>query len=169
MSDFRYWHVRTWTQQSLCLDLSNYTLSARCTHTGTFSRRGLAFFSIVRLTDSTVWTTTLLALRAGICRQFSTVQMPSTLDFDNKRATEDSPIEQEEDSRPSSVNQVIRPRSDEGAQDKEAQLDTRSTRTTESALPPPPDGGLHAWLKVFGGFMIYINIWFVGPMILDNR
>ncbi|KAF2741339.1 MFS general substrate transporter [Polyplosphaeria fusca] len=29
----------------------------------------------------------------------------------------------------------------------------------EDALPPPPDGGLHAWLKVFGGFLIYINIW----------
>jgi len=26
-------------------------------------------------------------------------------------------------------------------------------------LPPPPDGGLHAWLKVFGGFLMYINIW----------
>ena len=31
---------------------------------------------------------------------------------------------------------------------------------TQSALPPPPDGGLHAWLKVFGGFFIYINIWY---------
>ncbi|KAF2751886.1 MFS general substrate transporter [Sporormia fimetaria CBS 119925] len=28
-----------------------------------------------------------------------------------------------------------------------------------SRLPPPPDGGLHAWLKVLGGFLIYINIW----------
>lgn len=28
-----------------------------------------------------------------------------------------------------------------------------------SQLPPPPDGGLHAWLKVVGGFLIYINIW----------
>ncbi|KAI4703179.1 hypothetical protein J4E81_002056 [Alternaria sp. BMP 2799] len=43
--------------------------------------------------------------------------------------------------------------------DKEAQIDARSTLTAESAIPPPPDGGLHAWLKVFGGFMIYINIW----------
>jgi hypothetical protein len=23
----------------------------------------------------------------------------------------------------------------------------------------PPDGGLHAWLKVLGGFLIYSNIW----------
>lgn len=29
-----------------------------------------------------------------------------------------------------------------------------------SQLPPPPDGGLHAWLKVFGGFLVYINIWY---------
>lgn len=32
---------------------------------------------------------------------------------------------------------------------------------TQSTLPPPPDGGLHAWLKVVGGFFIYINIWYV--------
>jgi hypothetical protein len=41
----------------------------------------------------------------------------------------------------------------------EEQQDSRSI--AESQLPPPPDGGLHAWLKVFGGFLIYINIWFV--------
>lgn len=29
-----------------------------------------------------------------------------------------------------------------------------------SQLPAPPDGGLHAWLKVFGGFLVYINIWY---------
>ncbi|EDU50116.1 conserved hypothetical protein [Pyrenophora tritici-repentis Pt-1C-BFP] len=72
----------------------------------------------------------------------------------------------EEYSRPSSASrdedvvQHAEPgRSDEVAEDKEAQLDARSTVTAESAIPPPPDGGLHAWLKVFGGFMIYINIW----------
>jgi hypothetical protein len=26
-------------------------------------------------------------------------------------------------------------------------------------LPAAPDGGLHAWLKVLGGFLVYINIW----------
>jgi hypothetical protein len=31
--------------------------------------------------------------------------------------------------------------------------------TSDSVIPPPPDGGLHAWLKVFGGFFIYVNIW----------
>lgn len=34
-----------------------------------------------------------------------------------------------------------------------------SGATEQVQLPPPPDGGIHAWLKVFGGFLIYINIW----------
>jgi magnesium-transporting ATPase (P-type) len=29
----------------------------------------------------------------------------------------------------------------------------------DDQLPRPPDGGFHAWLKVFGGFIVYINIW----------
>lgn len=33
----------------------------------------------------------------------------------------------------------------------------------QQRLPPPPDGGLHAWLKVFGGFLVYINVWYVPP------
>jgi hypothetical protein len=37
--------------------------------------------------------------------------------------------------------------------------------TTDSVLPPPPDGGLHAWLKVFGGFFIYVNIWSISPIL----
>ncbi|KAI9677248.1 MAG: hypothetical protein M1822_008197 [Bathelium mastoideum] len=44
----------------------------------------------------------------------------------------------------------------ERAQD-EAPHDTRSI--SGSQLPSPPDGGIHAWLKVFGGFLIYVNIW----------
>lgn len=99
----------------------------------------------------------------------------TSLDLDDKQVISNGSLEQEEeeeDSRPSTSgdhNAAIRnePRStgfdDEGGvpRDKEAQLDARSTVTTESAIPPPPDGGLHAWLKVFGGFMIYINIWCV--------
>jgi hypothetical protein len=39
-------------------------------------------------------------------------------------------------------------------------LETIETRSLAgSQLPPPPDGGLHAWLKVAGGFLVYINIW----------
>jgi len=30
---------------------------------------------------------------------------------------------------------------------------------TPVQLPAAPDGGLHAWLKVLGGFLVYINIW----------
>ncbi|KAL6712447.1 hypothetical protein ACN47E_000324 [Coniothyrium glycines] len=74
---------------------------------------------------------------------------------------------QEEYSRPSTTEEVVAEEQDsdhaDHVHDKEAQLDERSalsrTVTAESVIPPPPDGGLHAWLKVFGGFMIYINIW----------
>ncbi|KAL5425938.1 hypothetical protein PMIN07_011761 [Paraphaeosphaeria minitans] len=39
-------------------------------------------------------------------------------------------------------------------------LETIETRSLAgSQLPSPPDGGLHAWLKVLGGFLVYINIW----------
>ncbi|KAH7402456.1 major facilitator superfamily domain-containing protein [Pyrenochaeta sp. MPI-SDFR-AT-0127] len=90
--------------------------------------------------------------------------MPSSSHLDDKRGLENESVEHEEGSRPSTAEQDIRNelRIRDGAgvgPDKEAQLDARSTITTESAIPPPPDGGLHAWLKVFGGFMIYINIW----------
>jgi len=88
--------------------------------------------------------------------------MSSRLDLDDKHVTEDKSSEPEEYSWPSTTEEVQTEeseRSNEAVQDKEAQLDARSTTTTESAIPPPPDGGLHAWLKVFGGFMIYINIW----------
>jgi len=30
---------------------------------------------------------------------------------------------------------------------------------TPAQLPAAPDGGIHAWLKVLGGFLVYINIW----------
>ena len=67
-------------------------------------------------------------------------------------------------SRPSTTSEVLADEQDppnHAIPDKEAQLDARSTLTASSALPPPPDGGLHAWLKVLGGFLIYINIWCV--------
>ena len=47
----------------------------------------------------------------------------------------------------------------ERAHDDESH-DTQSVAGSQFPLPPP-DGGLHAWLKVLGGFLIYINIWFV--------
>jgi hypothetical protein len=89
----------------------------------------------------------------------------SQSDVEERHVIKDKAVSQEEISRPSSsihddVHQQDKPvQTHEPTGDKEAQIDARSTMTTESAIPPPPDGGLHAWLKVFGGFMIYINIW----------
>ncbi|KAI4653500.1 hypothetical protein J4E93_001266 [Alternaria ventricosa] len=89
----------------------------------------------------------------------------SQSDVEEKHVVRDKAVSQEDMSRPSSSihddihRQVETANSHEVAGDKEAQIDARSTLTAESAIPPPPDGGLHAWLKVFGGFMIYINIW----------
>lgn len=107
--------------------------------------------------------------------------MPPSTDFHEKHVVEDKSIEQEEEleessSRPSTVNHEDDVRNENAGprtrdleqvrsnmqSKRETPLDPLTpTITTESALPPPPDGGLHAWLKVFGGFMIYINIWFV--------
>lgn len=90
--------------------------------------------------------------------------MSSRLSLGDKHVIEDNSVECEDYSRPSTTEDVLPEQQNESnnaLQDKEAQLDARSTRTIESAIPPPPDGGLHAWLKVFGGFMIYINIWSV--------
>ncbi|CAN9268346.1 unnamed protein product [Alternaria sp. RS040] len=89
----------------------------------------------------------------------------SQSDVEEKHVIKDKAVSQEDISRPSSSihdefnqqNETVQ--NHEPVEDKEAQIDARSTMTTESAIPPPPDGGLHAWLKVFGGFMIYINIW----------
>ena len=36
---------------------------------------------------------------------------------------------------------------------------TQNERHDDSHIHVPPDGGLHAWLKVLGGFLIYSNIW----------
>lgn len=93
--------------------------------------------------------------------------MMSQSDVEEKHVIKDKAVSQEDISRPSSSiqdefnqqNETVQ--NHEPVEDKDAQIDARSTMTTESAIPPPPDGGLHAWLKVFGGFMIYINIWYV--------
>ncbi|KAL1796348.1 hypothetical protein ACET3X_004888 [Alternaria dauci] len=89
----------------------------------------------------------------------------SQSDTEEKHVIKDTAVSQEDISRPSSSIHDEHHHENEPVQDyepvadKEVQIDARSTMTTESAIPPPPDGGLHAWLKVFGGFMIYINIW----------
>jgi hypothetical protein len=52
-----------------------------------------------------------------------------------------------------------------GEQHKDNTLSrTQSRKSAKSEIDPfgePPDGGLNAWLKVVGCFLIYSNIWCV--------
>jgi hypothetical protein len=87
--------------------------------------------------------------------------MSPSLDLDEKKLGKGSSTSTEEHviSRPTSalVNEQV---DEEKQEDDGPQLDPLSAAvTTDSVIPPPPDGGLHAWLKVFGGFFIYVNIW----------
>ncbi|KAF2000247.1 MFS general substrate transporter [Amniculicola lignicola CBS 123094] len=70
--------------------------------------------------------------------------MPDPLHFEEKKAINGDVVDNEEQrlSTPGSLERV----QDEGP-------------GPDAQLPDPPDGGLHAWLKVLGGFLIYINIW----------
>jgi hypothetical protein len=85
--------------------------------------------------------------------------MPSSVHSKDKEVSTNNLVESQDTSRPSSAEEAEEPlRHDEekGIQHSEKTFDARSTKTTESVIPPPPDGGLHAWLKVFGGFLIYV-------------
>jgi hypothetical protein len=91
--------------------------------------------------------------------------MSSALDFEEKK-TDESALP-EEQQRPLTQETLA------------SESPPSEAATPEAQLPPPPDGGLHAWLKVvsrqceslmygfrtdlaqFGGFLIYINIWYV--------
>jgi len=93
--------------------------------------------------------------------------MPSLVHSKDKQPLKSDSVESHETSRPSSAEDVVEAEGSahhdeekgiEVAQTTEKPFDARSTKTTESVIPPPPDGGLHAWLKVFGGFMIYVHI-----------
>lgn len=75
--------------------------------------------------------------------------MTTSLDFEEKKAFEG--VTQDQPRRPST-------QATQETQDPEI---PNEEPVPENELPPPPDGGLHAWLKVFGGFLIYINIWSV--------
>jgi hypothetical protein len=87
--------------------------------------------------------------------------MRNSLDSDDKKAYESAPSEIQEggSSREHELQEQEKGAQHTGPMVDEEKHDAQST--AESQLPPPPDGGLHAWLKVFGGFLIYINIWFV--------
>ncbi|OAL06077.1 MFS general substrate transporter [Phaeosphaeriaceae sp. SRC1lsM3a] len=87
-------------------------------------------------------------------------------DLENKKISKGSSASTDENavSRPASVQEDrvvdLEKHEDEVHQDGEKELHPLSAAvTTESVIPPAPDGGLHAWLKVFGGFFIYVNIW----------
>jgi hypothetical protein len=89
--------------------------------------------------------------------------MSHPLDIDEKKPGEGGSTSTEEHvvSRSTSV-QEYRHRIDEEKQGNGVHEDAEphsAAVTTDSVIPPPPDGGLHAWLKVFGGFFIYVNIW----------
>ena len=48
--------------------------------------------------------------------------------------------------------------------ERPAQLEKIQSSSKKSDIDPftePPDGGLNAWLKVLGCFLIYSNIWYV--------
>jgi hypothetical protein len=61
------------------------------------------------------------------------------------RKEEDMDMAQEEDVKTSDVEKV----------------QSASRKSVIDPSTEPPDGGLHAWLKVFGCFLLYSNIWYV--------
>lgn len=85
--------------------------------------------------------------------------MPSSLDFEEKKAFDASPTESAQQNRP--LTQETQDVETQGDEHHDVADIATVASTIESQFSPPPDGGLHAWLKVFGGFLIYINIWFV--------
>jgi hypothetical protein len=92
--------------------------------------------------------------------------MSPSSDFDDKKPQGEGSTSTVEHIVSSSRSSQLYQHTDEEKQgngvheDVEPNLNPLSTAvTTESVIPPPPDGGLHAWLKVFGGFFIYVNIW----------
>ena len=91
--------------------------------------------------------------------------MRNSTDSDDKKAYDTVALDNQDDGS-SSQEHTIQDQ-EKGTHPEmldEAQQDDRSV--AESQLPPPPDGGLHAWLKVFGGFLIYINIWFAASLMI---
>lgn len=77
--------------------------------------------------------------------------MSTSLEFEEKKAFEAAELDEQHQRLSTAV-----PQNDGKADDEASQAPTQDTQ-----LPPPPDGGLHAWLKVLGGFLVYINIWYV--------
>jgi hypothetical protein len=94
------------------------------------------------------------------------LDMSPLLDIDDKKPGKGGSTSTEEHVVSSSTSDHEYHQTDEEKQENEVHEDVEphlnplsTAVTTESVIPPPPDGGLHAWLKVFGGFFIYVNIW----------
>lgn len=96
----------------------------------------------------------------------------------DKQTFEGELVESQEISRPPSAEDALQAehslqyneeKGNDSVQATKKPFDTLSTKTTESVIPPPPDGGLHAWLKVFGGFMIYVHTVSVLHTALSNH
>jgi hypothetical protein len=125
---------------------------------GAFGRPGIEHFLLLLFTNKNI--------PCDRAERLLRLQMPLTPK--SQQHVKDESVELQEDSRPSSASGLQQESCEEiqhdaSADQVEKQLDARSAITIESILPPPPDGGLHAWLKVFGGFLIYINIWSAYP------
>jgi hypothetical protein len=92
--------------------------------------------------------------------------MRTSTESDEKKAYETAALDRDNQDGGSSAQEHAIRKQENGATLDEEQQDDHSI--AESQLPPPPDGGLHAWLKVFGGFLIYINIWLVFLCLLSG-
>jgi hypothetical protein len=106
------------------------------------------------------------------CTQDATkIEMSPSMRHNDAKTTERKSISTEEHviSRPASSQRNhehdLEKQEHEEHKDGDKELNPLSAAvTTDSVIPPPPDGGLHAWLKVFGGFFIYVNIWCVAHL-----
>jgi hypothetical protein len=112
------------------------------------------------------------SLASPACKGSQTEKMPPTLDRlgEDKEPVAGGSTSTEEQvvSRPASAQEYgqLDTEKQEPGIHEEAENDRNPLSravTTDSVIPPPPDGGLHAWLKVFGGFFIYVNIWCTSP------
>lgn len=85
--------------------------------------------------------------------------------------TDEKVGEQYEDQQSSKADDVSR---DEEAVESVEGINAKSTplsrvQSRKSEIDPtgePPDGGLNAWLKVLGCFLLYSNIWYVHAWFL---
>ena len=77
--------------------------------------------------------------------------------FEPSEGNESSRADETSREEVESIGEAVEPR------DEETGNDLSRTHSKKSEIDPfgePPDGGLNAWLKVLGCFLIYSNIWY---------